>query len=108
MMDSQGQTFTLLAVDTPSIQSYIFGSNRLKENLGASYLVRQATERWAFEALNRAAGKNNLNDGELDRSAQIEDGDVDAEILYAGGGNLVVLFREEEAARSFTHELSRC
>lgn len=106
-MDSQGQRFTLLAVDTPSIQSYIFGSNRLKENLGASYLVRQATENWAFEALNHAAGKNNLNDGELDRSAQIEDGDLDTEILYAGGGNFVVLFRDEAAARSFTHELSR-
>lgn len=36
--------FWLVIVDTTGIQSYIFGSNRLRENVGASYLVHQATQ----------------------------------------------------------------
>jgi len=41
----------LIVVDTMQIQPYIFGSNRLRENLGASYLVAQATEDWAWDHL---------------------------------------------------------
>lgn len=36
--------YHLVIVDTTGIQSYIFGSNRLRENVGASFLVHQATE----------------------------------------------------------------
>jgi len=36
--------FYLVIVDTTGIQSYIFGSNRLRENVGASFLVHAATE----------------------------------------------------------------
>lgn len=35
---------TVTAVDTTGIQNYIFGSNVLKHNVGASYLVRFATQ----------------------------------------------------------------
>jgi hypothetical protein len=31
-------------IDTVSIQSYIFSSNKLKENVGASYLVKKIYE----------------------------------------------------------------
>ncbi len=33
--------------------------------------------------------------------------DLDTEVLYAGGGNFVALFREEKPARAFTRALSR-
>ncbi len=33
------RVYVLVAVETASIQSYIYGSNRLRENVGASYLV---------------------------------------------------------------------
>ena len=41
-------TYTLTVIDTPGIQPYIFGSNRLLESIGASELVRCATTsgRW--------------------------------------------------------------
>ncbi len=45
----------LVVVDTMQIQPYIFGSNRLRENVGASYLVDAATRDWAFEAVEKAA-----------------------------------------------------
>ena len=101
-MAEQDQLFTLLAVDTAGIQSYIFGSNRLKDNIGASYLVKQATEDWAFEALNISAPNNNLQ-----RDGQIELDGLDAEVLYAGGGNFIALFHDAQAAKNFTRSISK-
>lgn len=93
--------FTLVVVETASIQSYIFNSNRLKENVGGSYLVAMATEAWANESVQRVTDHVNLY-------LQIEsDETVPAEVLYSGGGNFVVLFREPETARAFVRELSR-
>lgn len=99
--------FVLLAVATSGIQSYIFGSNRLKENIGASYLVKQATEDWAFEALRAVAPQNNLaTNNELDDSKVITADNLDVEVIYAGGGNFVALFRAVGVAEDFTRELS--
>lgn len=75
----------LILVDTTGIQPYVFGSNRLRENVGASYLVAQATGTWA-----RAATQS-IN-GALE--------------LYAGGGNYAVLLPEDQA-NEFTRILSR-
>jgi hypothetical protein len=41
----------LVVVDTAQIQPYIFGSNRLRENIGASHLVAESTEAWALARL---------------------------------------------------------
>ncbi|MGA2264347.1 MAG: hypothetical protein ABSH28_23305 [Acidobacteriota bacterium] len=105
--------FTITAVDTSGIQPFIFGSNRLQENIGASELVRLATGQWALDALaDGASGHHNvlnstkttLNDEyriESDESAHA------AEVLYAGGGNIVALFRSSAAARDFARKLTR-
>ncbi|MCC6608000.1 MAG: hypothetical protein IT327_32640 [Anaerolineae bacterium] len=74
----------VVIVDTTQIQPYIFGSNRLKENIGASYLVAQATDAWAEGCLPAHMKK-----------------------LYAGGGNFVVLADDEGSAQTFTRELSK-
>src|SRR5437763_1082450 len=107
----------LVVVDTMQIQPYIFGSNRLRENVGASYLVDAATRKWAFEAVKKVTpGKNNLGPGnelikdtrEAPRvNVRIENGLVDAEVLYAGGGNFAVLFTDENMAKEFNYRLSR-
>lgn len=74
----------VVIVDTAQIQPYIFGSNRLKENIGASYLVAQATTSWAESCLPPGV-----------------------ETLYAGGGNFVALAEDEPAARAFSRALSK-
>ncbi|MCI0694051.1 hypothetical protein L0337_18840 [candidate division KSB1 bacterium] len=74
----------LVVVDTSQIQPYIFGSNRLRENIGASYLVAQATRDWAREAMPQGAKE-----------------------VYAGGGNFVALFQDGAGAKTFTSTLSR-
>jgi hypothetical protein len=100
----------LVIVDTAQIQPYIFGSNRLRENIGASYLVAQATGDWAKEAVRQVAPNNNVEaNGTLHTTKCIENtaDNLDAEVLYAGGGNFVVLFRDEPLAKAFTRVLSR-
>jgi len=100
----------LVIVDTAQIQPYIFGSNRLRENIGASHLVAAATNDWAKKVVHTVAPRHNIDgNGNLDRTKHIEDlaPDFGAEVLYAGGGNFVVLFRHEDIARAFTRKLSR-
>lgn len=86
----------LVIVDTAQIQTYIFGSNKLRENLGASYLVAQSTEDWARECL----PAERAGEIEKDETQQVEE-------LYAGGGNAVFLFRATEDAKEFTRKLSQ-
>lgn len=106
--------FTITVVDTTGIQPYIFGSNRLQENIGASELVRLATGQWALEAVEAvtAPSKHNIADarrGALNDGFQIDkhQGETAAEVIYAGGGNIVVLFRSVEQSRKFADSLTR-
>ncbi len=74
----------IVIVDTAQIQPYIFGSNRLKENIGASYLVAQATGSWADICLSPTMKR-----------------------LYAGGGNFVASAESEKSAQQFIRKLSK-
>jgi hypothetical protein len=101
-------------LDTTGIQPYIFGSNKLRENIGASHLVKQATDDWAKEALETLAqnhGKTiyfpDLDNVSADQKPHIEDGELIAELIYAGGGNTVLLFSELQYAKEFTQILSK-
>jgi hypothetical protein len=98
----------LVVIDTTQIQPYIFGSNRLSDNVGASWLVKQATGPWALQLV--SALKSNVKDAQqnqLDDALRIENGNLDAEVIYAGGGNVLILFAEESNARDFVRRLSR-
>lgn len=103
--------FFLLAVDTVGIQKYIFNSNRLRENIGASHLVASITGYWAFDAVRQAAGKldgaHNVDDDDKLNDVTIDQPTTAAEVLYSGGGNFVVLFRSKDMAKAFTQVLSR-
>jgi len=97
--------YVLTAIDTTQIQGYVFGSNKLMENIGGSELVEMATHGWVYEAL---PAVNNLVDartGALDVGHTIDS--LDAELIYAGGGNTVILFKTLELAHQFTSRLTR-
>jgi len=91
-------SYTLVVLETTHIQSYIFNSNRLQENIGASYLVKVATQDWVYDAITLKV--------EIDKQPSIESG-TDVELLYCGGGNAVLLFRDAEKAKQFIQTLSR-
>lgn len=105
----------LVITEVSQIQPYIFASNRMRENVGASYLVVQATEDWALNIVNEVAPRNNINSDDSSHEKKLEDNKriedpaarLDAEVLYAGGGNFVALFRNEDCALDFVRKLSR-
>jgi hypothetical protein len=98
---------TVTVIDTVGIQGYIFGSNVLKQNVGASELVRRATQDWVYQEL-AALGVTNVDrDGRINDQAAIERDGLVSELAYAGGGNTVVLFRSSETAQEFTRRLTR-
>ncbi|MBE9096202.1 hypothetical protein [Tychonema sp. LEGE 07203] len=102
---------TVTVLDTTEIQDYVFGSNRLGENIGASYLVSQATKEWAEEALQDLAKELNqkVHIPQPNSLHEIHIGNegVAAEIVYAGGGNTVLLFASFEYAKRFTQILTK-
>lgn len=104
---SESSDAVLVAVETAGIQSYIFGSNQLRENVGASYLVAAATEDWVRELIYTSELAHNLDSDLNFLSKTLDQHGIDVEILYCGGGNAVLLFREDSHAREFVSSLSR-
>ena len=109
--------YTLTVLGTGSIQAYIFGSNSLRENIGASDLVARATTIWVFDNLSKVCKHNvvNINSNdltwELSEEHHIEEPahGLTAEIIYAGGGNTVILFggeQSKETAKRFVYDWS--
>jgi len=105
------QTLTLLAIDVRGIQRYIFGSNKLKHNVGASEIVHRATHHTLRQYLQ---GPNNLTLtlGDLDTKVvnsgdAFERGELAAEVVFAGGGNALILFHDKAKAQSFVQAYSR-
>lgn len=107
-------TYTLTFLDTARIQEYIFGSNVLRENIGASELVRRATRQWPLEEVRRLGRTNVKPDrrlsgepDDLNEGLRIDRDGLDAEVIFAGGGNCAILFADITQARSFATSLSR-
>jgi len=104
--------YILTVLDTVSIQKYIFSTNKLQEMIGASELVEVATQEWVYECLFDLFKENhNLTSraGGLDEQRVIENEalGLQAELIYAGGGNTLLLFRDMDCARAFTARLTR-
>lgn len=96
--------YTLSIIDTSGVQEYIFGSNRLRENVGASQLVEMATNTFLDDSLKEAKLKHNRHDTTLKQT--LDDG-LDIEVIYQGGGNALLLARSEVAAKQAVAKLSR-
>ncbi|MEH2056979.1 MAG: hypothetical protein V7K97_12630 [Nostoc sp.] len=93
--------FTVTVVDTTGKQNYIFSSNRLRENIGASFILSQSTKEWVEETLEKL---------EVPKKCQeeaIEISELNAELIYAAGGNALILFKTHEIAVRFTQILSK-
>ncbi|MDP2692019.1 MAG: hypothetical protein Q8O88_00080 [bacterium] len=94
-------------IEAMSIQQYVFSSNKLRENIGASYIVEKLLY-----------GKNGLMDKilkemyghnfdiELWKNSVIHE-NLDCEIGYVGGGNTLVFFSDELNAIAFIKRFSR-
>ncbi|MBX9685133.1 MAG: hypothetical protein K2X27_00450 [Candidatus Obscuribacterales bacterium] len=94
----------LTLCSTRKVQTFIFNSSKLVENIGASYLVAQSLSGWLKEAL--PAATNVLENGLLDEKKNINSG-IDAEVIYSGGGNSLIIFGNENLSKEFGKTLSR-
>ncbi len=100
------QKFAVL-IEATSIQQYIFSSNKLTENIGASYIIEKLLY-----------GKNGSMDEILKRlftpdfninlwwEAKDLEPDSPCEVGYIGGGNTLVFFENEDQAKFFIKSFS--
>ena len=107
------QDYYAVLLDTVSIQRYIFSSNRLKDNIGASYLVKNIYNDPLREAL-KVVFPGHVSDDvlikweeETDEVCIKDEPGCQVEIGYIGGGNALLFFREEDRAKQFIKEWSR-
>lgn len=137
------QTIYICLLDCSSIQRYVFGSNLLKSNVGASHVVTEVYARWIPETLSRIfdedhravverfvqwqcieAGQDILAlQPQKDGRWRMESGtckkagmnilalqknlSLKWETGYVGGGNALMLFREERDAQEFIAQWTR-
>lgn len=88
-------------LDTVSIQQYIFQSNKLKENLGASFLVENIYDAHLSNAMYAVLGKKIDMDAWKKHPHENAVFDAPFEAAYTGGGNAMLLFRDERIAEEF-------
>ncbi len=101
---------TAVLLDTTSIQKYIFTSNKLKENLGASYLVANIYKEELAEVLKMTLGFEPDLDLWKEKPDQVlikAGNDVQYETGYIGGGNALLFFRQEDKAKEFVKNWTR-
>jgi len=89
--------------DTTGIQSYIFASTKLKENIGASELVGRVFKCFLPQVLKYEFGENNvLTDWETERAIENWALSKTAEIIYVGGGNAYVAYQSVDDYKKAT------
>lgn len=76
-------------IKTSGIQAYIFSSNRLRENIGASYSIKQATSEPSV-----------VIDG------WINPPEAEAQVIFAGGGKACILFYAKAHAQQWVRQYS--
>ncbi len=94
---------SLMLIEISGIQDYIFRSNQLAQNIGASELVQRALKEWLSELLPRP---HNFEGARLPDKATLSNG-LASLVIYSGGGNAAVLFASDEMAERFARDYSR-
>ncbi|WP_028457229.1 hypothetical protein [Chloroflexus sp. Y-396-1] len=104
---------TALLIEASGIQDYIFGSNQLSQNVGASELVTQVTTDWLFDERSGLLPQpHNVRRAQQGAASRWHIGDQSlanglvAEVVYAGGGNALILFAAEEEAKKTVYSLT--
>lgn len=98
--------FCLSLFDVTGIQKFVFATRRTKENVGASLLVSEIFEDFLLEEIKKEPDV--VVDWEsTERFLMLSDDPPTAEVIYIGGGNALVAFREKKIAIEVTERFSK-
>jgi len=101
MVMSAASGVYVLTIETAGNQPYIFASNKLREQIGASQLVHEATTVWLLDALGwpdpRVADDPLAFHDALRNQPPLQDG-ARHEIMQAPSGRAITLFRDRDRA----------
>lgn len=89
--------FRAILFDTRSIQRYIFSGNRLKTNIGASYLVDRVFSDALLPVIREILGEGELDDvtWQTEEESDWTKMETKARVGYIGGGNALILFQPD-------------
>lgn len=92
----------LAIYDISGIQSFIFATNKLREMAGGSEIVHRALFEFIPEKL--GYGKSSWQDEEF---SNVIDNERQGNIIYIGGGNALVLFKNKATYKTVTIDLQK-
>lgn len=107
----------LVLLETSGNQNYIFATNKLKENIGASELTYRAGTQWVLEIVGDINNTPNLEvwtDGDRLRqnllnsklNPHIEESDKPVEIIIATSGKALLLTKDEATAQEIIRRVT--
>jgi len=104
------KTFSAVLLDTVSIQRYIFSTNNLKENIGASQVVEEIFDSHLKEVIKdifSLSDERFFTEWEKNpEKISILENSLPLEIGYIGGGNALIFFKDETKAKEFIKKWS--
>jgi len=113
---SRMSCYFLVLLETSGNQIYIFSTNRLRENIGASELTYQAGTYWVIEAVaiqnKEVLFKDGRNPEKLrymlrHNNPALENSNRNAEIIIAASGKALVLTQDKETAQAIISQVTK-
>jgi hypothetical protein len=110
----------LVLIETSGNQNYIFSTNKLKENIGASELTYRAGTKWVLDAVAEVNGfpkispwteegseelRNKLQNEQINRSIE-KSKDIRIEVIIATSGKALLLARDKKDAQNVIQKVT--
>ena len=111
--------YVLAMYDVRAKQNYIYKTKKLKEIQGASAIIRDVFKDFLYDEAKKSRVKGNDDSDAIYRFKKLPDGKPESfsfkkfeermdgnqyigEVVYDGGGNFIILFRDEDTCRDVT------
>lgn len=102
----------LVLVETSGNQSYIFATNKLQENVGASELTYRAGTQWFLEAAEKNGRVALWNDDpgtlrqNISNQEPLETSSKSVEVLYVSSGIALAMTKDEETGKKIVRDVT--